>query len=75
MSTTGKLPEVPVYLAGVLQYIITELIQLGWNAAREKHSERIDITHVRMGIAFDAEMNHLLQQRKLSRGRHQASRP
>ena len=50
----------PVYMAGVLEYIAAEILELAGNAARDNKRSRITPRHITLAIRNDAELNKLI---------------
>lgn len=58
----------PVYLAAVLEYLITELIELAGNAARDDKKRRIIPRHIQLAIREDEELRKLLRHVTIAQG-------
>lgn len=50
----------PVYLAGVLEYVVAEVLELAGNAARDNKKHRIIPRHIQLVIRSDEEFQKLL---------------
>jgi hypothetical protein len=50
----------PIYLAAVLEYVASEILDLAGNAARDNENQRITPLHVQLAIRNDPELNRLL---------------
>ncbi|KAI9488400.1 histone-fold-containing protein [Zychaea mexicana] len=50
----------PIYLAGVLEYLTAEIVELAGNAARDNKRQRITPRHLKLAIGNDAEFSKLL---------------
>ncbi|VDM92032.1 unnamed protein product [Litomosoides sigmodontis] len=57
-----------VYLAAMLQYLVTELLELAGNAARDNKRKRISPQHIQLAIRRDSELDVLLSNVTISRG-------
>ena len=58
----------PVYLAAVLEYLITEIIELASSAAQYHKKKRITPRHVQLGIRTDRELSQLLSSVTIAQG-------
>lgn len=50
----------PIFLAAVLEYLTTEVMELAGNAARDNMKTRIHPRHVLLAVRNDEELNKLL---------------
>ncbi|PKA53539.1 putative histone H2A.3 [Apostasia shenzhenica] len=50
----------PVYLAGVLQYLASEVLDLAGNVARDNEKRRISPRHIQLALKNDEEFTKLL---------------
>lgn len=57
-----------VYLAAVLEYLTTEILELAGNAARDNKKARITPRHIMLAIKNDQELNQLLSDVHISQG-------
>lgn len=58
----------PVYLAGILEYLVAEVMELSGNAARDNKRKRIIPRDINLAILQDAEIKELLSNVTISRG-------
>lgn len=58
----------PVYMAGVLEYLVAEILELAGNAARDNKKARITPRHLQLAIQNDDELSKLLSEVTVSRG-------
>jgi len=54
-DTTG------VYLAGAIEYLVAEILELSGNAARDNKKHRITSRHLFLGIANDEELSKMME--------------
>ncbi|CAF1128407.1 unnamed protein product [Adineta ricciae] len=57
-----------VYMAGVLEYLVTEITELAGNAAHENKRRRITPRHILLAIRNDEELNKLCQHVTIAEG-------
>lgn len=50
-----------VYMAGVLEYLSAEILELSGNAAKDNRKARITPRHIMLAIKNDIELNELLK--------------
>lgn len=58
----------PVYLAGVLEYLVAEVLELSGFAARANRRVRISPRHINLAVLQDEEISKLLKRVTISRG-------
>jgi histone H2A len=58
----------PVYLAGVLEYLAAEVLELAGDAARDNKKTRIIPRHLQLAIRNDEELNKLLSGVTIAQG-------
>ena len=51
----------PVYLAAVLEYLVSEILDLGGNVTQDENKKRITPRHVMFAVRYDQELNTLLK--------------
>ena len=57
-----------VYMAGVLEYLTAEILELAGNAARDNKKHRINPRHLQLAISNDEELGKLLHGVTISQG-------
>lgn len=60
----------PVYLAAVLEYLASEMLELSGNAARDFKKHRIHPKHIQLAIKHDEELNEILKGTTISNSGH-----
>ena len=50
----------PVYLAGVMEYLTAEMLELGGNAARDNKKSNINPRHLQLAVGNDEELSKML---------------
>ena len=58
----------PVYLAAVMEYLATEVLELAGNAARDNKKTKIIPRHLQSAICNDEELNKLLSSVTIAQG-------
>ncbi|GMT15484.1 hypothetical protein PFISCL1PPCAC_6781 [Pristionchus fissidentatus] len=58
----------PVYLAGVLEYLAAEVLELAGNAARDNRKTRISPRHIQLAIGNDEDLNKMCNGVTISEG-------
>ena len=58
----------PVMLAGVMEYLAQEILELAGNACEEDKRQRITPKHIQTAIRHDDELNKLLMNTTISNG-------
>uniref|UniRef100_A0AC34FRN0 Histone H2A n=1 Tax=Panagrolaimus sp. ES5 TaxID=591445 RepID=A0AC34FRN0_9BILA len=58
----------PLYLAGVLEYLTAEILELAGNAARDNKKTRINPRHLQLAIRNDEELSKLFNGGTISQG-------
>ncbi|CAG4987834.1 unnamed protein product [Colias eurytheme] len=58
----------PVYLAGVLEYLAAEILELSLEVAKDNNKTRIIPRHIMMAIKSDDELNQMLSGVTISQG-------
>lgn len=58
----------PVYLAAVLEYLTSEVLELAGNAARDNKRARIIPRHVQLALRNDVELDQMLSAVTISQG-------
>ena len=60
--------EAPVFLAAVLEYLASEILDLAGNASRDNKKSRITPRHLTLAIRNDDELNELLKNVTIPQG-------
>ena len=58
----------PIFLAGVLEYLVAELVELAGNACRDNNKMRITPRHLQLAVRNDSEFDKLFQNVTISQG-------
>ena len=58
----------PVFLAAVMEYLASELLDLAGNAARQNRKRRIIPRHIQIAIRHDEELNRLMSNVTIAQG-------
>ena len=66
--TTRMSAKTPVFMAGVLEYLCSEILELAGNAARGDKKSRIIPRHLTLVIRNDEELNTLLKSVTIASG-------
>lgn len=53
--------EAAVYMAGVLEYLMAEMVELGGNQARDMKKHRITPQHINLAVRGDQELDKFLK--------------
>ncbi|PVU91978.1 hypothetical protein BB559_003910 [Furculomyces boomerangus] len=57
-----------VYMSGVLEYLIAELLELAGNAAKDNKRQRISPRHLQLAVRNDDELRKLLKDVTIPQG-------
>ncbi|KAI3814596.1 hypothetical protein L1987_14236 [Smallanthus sonchifolius] len=60
--------DAPAYLAAVLEYLASEVLELAGNAAQDNYKKRIKPRHVQLAVRNDTELDELLAGVTIARG-------
>ena len=60
----------PVYLAAVLEYLTSEMLELSGNAALDFKKRRINPKHIQLAIKHDEELNEIMKNITISNSGH-----
>lgn len=58
----------PVFMAGVIEYMVAELLELSGNAARDNKRRRITPRHIQLTVRNDDELSKLLKNATVAQG-------
>lgn len=58
----------PVYMAGVLEYLTSEVLELAGNAATDNKRTRITPRHIQLAVRNDEELNRIMATVTISQG-------
>merc|ERR1712087_644260 len=58
----------PVFLAAVLEYFTTEVLELAGDAARENRKSRISPRHIQLAVGYDKELSKVFANAILAEG-------
>jgi histone H2A len=58
----------PVYLAGVAEYLVAEILELAGNVARDNKRSRIVPRHIQLAVRTDRELSELLCDATIAQG-------
>ncbi|NWS68894.1 H2A1 protein, partial [Crotophaga sulcirostris] len=61
-------PSAAIYLAAVLEYLTTEILDLAGNAAQRNKKARITPRHIQLAVRSDEELNKLLSSVTIAQG-------
>lgn len=57
-----------VYLAAVLEYLVSEMLELSGNAAKDSNKLSIKPRHIQLAVRNDAELDELLKSVTIAEG-------
>ncbi|XP_056164730.1 histone H2AX-like [Syzygium oleosum] len=60
--------RVPVYLSAVLEYLVSEVLEVAGNAARDNKKNRIVSRHIQLAVRNDEELSKHLDSVTISNG-------
>lgn len=55
-------------MAGVLEYLVAEILEIAGNVARDNHKKRINVRHVTQAVRMDEELDALLRKVTIAGG-------